>query len=107
MYSIDDVRTPRDRVDEDLLRRLFEEENSREVCCGTRAERRNDTGKGCGQKAHDMIEGNCSLAMVYAPRQIWRGIYDLDTAMTRGTMFKELDKPWEVSWGKGGCGCGK
>lgn len=35
-----------------------------------------------------------SLAMVYAPIQYWRGAYDPKTALSRGTMFRELDMPF-------------
>ena len=34
------------------------------------------------------------LAMVYAPLQEWRSIYDIDTALMRGTLFSELDLPF-------------
>jgi hypothetical protein len=35
-----------------------------------------------------------SLGMVYPPRQIWRDLYDADVGLERGTIFRELDKPW-------------
>ena len=34
------------------------------------------------------------LAMVYAPIQEWRELYDLDTALMKGTLFSELDLPF-------------
>ncbi len=34
------------------------------------------------------------LAMAYVPMQKWRNAYDPDTALIRGTMFRELDKPY-------------
>lgn len=34
------------------------------------------------------------LAMVYAPIQIFRNIYDPEDALAHGTIFKELDFPW-------------
>ena len=37
-----------------------------------------------------------SLAMVFAPIQEWRELYDLSTALDRGTLFCELDKPLGV-----------
>lgn len=40
----------------------------------------------------DPLEGR-SLAMVYAPRQSFSGIYDPETALSRGTLFEALDKP--------------
>ena len=51
------------------------------------------------------------LAMVYAPCQGFHGLYDLETALMRGTLFSELDLPLEVvdQSGNGGpCGgCGR
>lgn len=44
------------------------------------------------------------LGSVYAPLQEWRGLYDLETAYTRGTLFRELDLPFTAS-GSGGSGC--
>ena len=35
------------------------------------------------------------LAMVYAPDQMFRLIYTPADALTRGTLFEELDKPLE------------
>ena len=35
-----------------------------------------------------------SLAMVYCPRQYWRGILSPDEALKRGTLFAELHKPF-------------
>ncbi len=39
------------------------------------------------------------LAMVYSPLQVWGELYDKETALCRGTLFKELDLPFV------GCGC--
>lgn len=36
------------------------------------------------------------LGMVYAPCQYFRGLYDPDTALSRGTLFEALDLPLEV-----------
>ena len=66
---------------------------------------------GCGHHDHDEGErapvcvgcGGCGagrwglteypLAMVYAPCQSIRALYDPDTALDRGTLFTELDLP--------------
>ncbi len=80
-------------------------------------------GCGCGGLAREEVggcsggggpcgrsEGGCPagswglseypLAMVYAPCQDFRGLYDPATALSRGTLFTELDLPL------GGCaGC--
>ena len=35
------------------------------------------------------------LAMVYSPYQLYRDVYEPDTALKRGTLFGELDLPFE------------
>lgn len=37
------------------------------------------------------------LAMAYVPWQQWRKIYEPKEALKRGTLFKELDLPFEVA----------
>ena len=68
---------------------------------------------GCGVSSHGTVGGwglnGHPLAMVYAPYQAFRGLYDPDTALSRGTLFAELDLPLEVGYAQGrnnGCGCG-
>ena len=34
------------------------------------------------------------LAMAYVPMQKWRNLYDCDVALSRGTLFSELDLPF-------------
>lgn len=44
------------------------------------------------------------LAMVYAPYQFFREVYSPDVALNRGTMFAELDLPFEGDKKRmGGC----
>lgn len=100
-----DNRTPRERVDDSVLRRMLggadgllppaEAEPRRELPCDP------DNVGG----AHPV--NRVSLGMVYSPVQVWREVYDVETALARGTMFRELDMPWEVPapTGKGGCRC--
>ncbi len=57
--------------------------------------------KGCSSLGWGLYE--YPLAMAYAPYQIWRNIYKEDTALSRGTMFSELDLPFEGS----DCNCRK
>lgn len=47
------------------------------------------------------IENAPSLAMVYSPCQMWHKLYDPVKALSRGTQFAELDKPFA------GSGCGR
>lgn len=35
-----------------------------------------------------------ALAMIYSPKQIWQNIYNEEDALTRGTIFADLDKPF-------------
>lgn len=43
-------------------------------------------GSGCASR---------QLAMVYSPHQCWRMLYSPEKALSRGTLFEELDKPLE------------
>lgn len=55
--------------------------------------------------SHQCADGwglsNHPVAMVYAPCQGFHSLYDLDTALVRGTLFSELDLPLEVAEGNG------
>jgi len=42
----------------------------------------------------------CPIAMVYTPEQEFENLYEADAALTRGTIFKQLDLPF---LGKEGC----
>jgi hypothetical protein len=46
---------------------------------------------------------NHPLAMVYSPCQAWRDAYAPDVALCRGTLFAELDLPFEPHKGRRGC----
>ena len=48
---------------------------------------------------HDTLRG-MPIAMAYVPWQEWKNLYPAEKALHRGTIFEELDKPFE---GKGGC----
>lgn len=39
------------------------------------------------------------LAMAYVPWQAWRDIYDAEKGFHRGTIFQELDKPFDCQGG--------
>ena len=51
---------------------------------------------GWGLEAHP-------LAMVYSPCQAWRDAYAPDVALDRGTLFSELDLPFNGGSAKRGC----
>ena len=85
---------------------LAQETQSRRNCDGSlRGEQENPIQQnGC-------TSGRCGrwgleekpLAMVYSPCQAWRGAYAPDTALARGTLFSELDLPFEHGECKRGC----
>ena len=67
---------------------------------------RNDDGAdgGCGNGVGGFGLYSYPLAMVYSPLQEFRELYDADVALGRGTIFAELDLPFEgTASGKGGC----
>ncbi len=43
------------------------------------------------------------LASVYAPLQEFENIYDLEAALNNGTIFLDLNLPFEGKTAKGGC----
>ena len=58
----------------------------------TNGDRRGCRGhEGCGADSWGLSE--YPLAMVYAPCQAFRGLYDPQNALSRGTLFSELDLP--------------
>ena len=61
--------------------------------------------EGCGEGSWGLCEH--PLAMVYAPCQYYRALYDPATALNRGTLFTELDLPFggEGSFTAEGCAC--
>ena len=40
------------------------------------------------------------IAMAYVPWQTWKNVYEAQKGLCRGTIFQELDKPFQ---GAGGC----
>lgn len=59
----------------------------RPVCRDNDYDRKTDT---CGK-----LNG-CALAMVYSPQQTFKELYDPMEALSRGTLYHELNKPLEV-----------
>ena len=54
----------------------------------------------CPDMRNDFLEGQ-PLAMAYVPWQQWRDIYEPCMGFQRGTIFRELDKPF--LWKGGRC----
>ena len=104
-----DIRTPRERIGEqDVAKSLLSRHSSDRRT--TRNEKAVVSGlfdKKCpcdGYKTIQRSSRDCrgsyapmgaSLAAVYSPIHVWRELYDERTALARGTLFCELDKPLE------------
>lgn len=57
---------------------------------------------------HDILNGRMApLSAVYAPIQVWRNIFDDETALKYGTLFAELNLPFAgyKQMRNGGCSC--
>ena len=109
-----DNRTPRERIDDSFLRRMLGENGGVHSTPTAPRGGREQSGQGglsCnpgGASVENYRLMNFPLGMVYSPIQEWRNAYDVDMALERGTLFRELDMPWEVampSSGKGGRCC--
>ena len=118
-FEENDTRTPRERVDDGLLRQLIDEgcdcgyinprqmrrpttRSGREIGAVAPASARPapHCDSGCGTDKGGWGLHEYPLAMVYSPLQVWRSIHDLETGFSHGTIFRELDLPFT------GCGCG-
>ncbi len=53
----------------------------------------------CGCRRDDEL-GHMPIAMAYVPWQTWGNVYETCKGFSKGTIFKELDKPF---LGRGGC----
>jgi len=83
-----------DRINDEMLRQILGSHGTAAPVCNIETDRRKTWG----------LSGY-PLAMVYSPLQEFRELYDLDTALMQGTIFKELDLPFMgVTVTKGG-GC--
>lgn len=61
-------------------------------------------GAGCGTNVNSRYGlHDRPLASVYAPLQDFDGLYDLEHALSRGTLFSSLDLPLEVASKGGRC----
>ncbi len=57
------------------------------------AEKRRSVNSACGS-CNGYLHREAPIAMVYSPVQQWRDLYDPATALSNGTIFKELDLPF-------------
>ena len=111
MYTEDDTMTPRERISEDMLRRMLDGDYRNNGNNGGNAwERRensscnNHANSSCNNYANSSCNNHANggswalrgypLASVFAPYQEFRGLYDRETALKQGTVFLELDLPF-------------
>ena len=90
MYTEDDTMTPRDRISEDMLRRMLNGEYQNNAWEQKDMSFQSEKYPRCetwGLKGYP-------LASVYAPLQEYRGLFDKETALLKGTLFSELDLPF-------------
>jgi hypothetical protein len=68
---------------------MYQEKNNRCVAdgCGCNG------GYDCSERKNWGLD-NYPLASVYAPVQMFDKLFDMDTALCRGTIFAELDLPF-------------
>lgn len=67
-----------DKTEKNILEKIFSDDS--DVC-------------GCPE-AEGVLPKTLSLAMAYVPFQQWETPYDTDVALSRGTVFPCLDKPF-------------
>lgn len=128
MFTENDFMTPRERVNEALRQRMLEAQSGARLGCGCDRENERDDSRfergsqrysdSCGEHRDSCssCEDRCDshsgrkswgledypLASVFAPLQCWRNLYDAETGLSRGTIFKELDLPFLCGERKGG-----
>lgn len=89
MYMDDDTLTPRDRIGDEMLRRMLEMSDGATPDLPPVESRQSPCLPHGGWGLHDHPVG-----MVYAPLQHFRNLYDRETALRQGTIFRELDLPF-------------
>ena len=85
MYPDNDTMIPRERISDDMLRRMLDGQMP------SVAPNTNHTPT-VSRKTWGLVD--YPLASVYAPLQAFHKLYDMDTALHRGTIFTELDLPF-------------
>ena len=109
MYTEDDTMTPRDRISEDMLKRILQRDNdavSSNRCSenSCRIPRDRHERSNSNMRSGKGLEGH-PLASVYSPIQQFRKLYDTETALNKGTLFSELDLPFMGASVANGSGC--
>lgn len=92
-----DTLTPRDRIGDEMLRRMLGEDAS-----PSRPMPDLPPEEHARESRHGAPDAPCEtwglrdhpLGMVYAPWQDFSDLYDRDTALRQGTIFRKLDLPF-------------
>lgn len=106
MFNENEFMTTRQRINEELSQRHSNGSESDlvpESRINCRGEDRNTTDDrySYGLNGHP-------IGMVYSPIQLWQKLYEPEMALSRGTLFEELDLPFEgEQLTTGGSCCGK
>ena len=103
MYMDDDTLTPRDRISDDLLRRMLNGTEPRFSEAPKPEENEAQGWPSCSVETKWGLRGY-PLASGDAPLQDFGKLYDRDTALKNGTIFSELNLPFMGESVKGG-GC--
>ena len=85
MYKENDTMIPRDRISDDMLRRMLDGDAIRPM--PNTQNTRPDGRKTWGLTGYP-------LASVYAPLQDFNALFDMEAALKSGTMFEELYLPF-------------
>ena len=91
-FSNEDYSTPRERIGFQGVRKgqnSLRNDMGMFRCDGTR----NTLDSGRGVDLPATCRGNAALASVYSPYQEYRELFDSMSALSNGTLFKELYKP--------------
>ena len=92
MYMDENPMMPQEKISDEMLRRMLGNEDREPRSLGDLPE-----------KSNLRLPDGFPLASVYAPTQVFRNLYDCDTALMKGTVFEELDLPFlGLSVSKGG-----
>ncbi len=73
--------------------------------CGCARERDEYEGHECESCANDDRMSGFPIAMAYVPHQEWRSVYEAEEALRHGTLFNELNLPFNHSACDKDCGC--
>ena len=91
------TRVSRERINENYLRQMLRDDTrgcARGKACERQCAPSARSISACEMSDKPTCRGYESLAMVYSPVQAFGELYDVKTALCRGTIFKELEKPF-------------